>query len=227
MSTPSTCCGHAHSPSDHAGHRHAPCPSVSTPGARTSRWSAPLAVCSALKGTPRVPHGTPGYSGVLRGTPGNSGVVSVMQGCCVSRRMRQPLPTQSPAGAARCDALFPRHVPSCCRWGRPNAQSFLRVLAPSLTVLAVANPTSVPAGIPHTNKHTECRTHACTYTARGLNLTRSPSASTPAHARTQPRWASGCALRAPHVSAQSTSVRARVRNPSAKGASREYSGYPT
>ncbi len=63
-----------------------------------------------------------------------------------------------PSGAARCGAVVLRHVSSCCRWGRPDAQSFLSVLALGLAVLAVANPTAVPAGIPHTNKHTHLRT---------------------------------------------------------------------
>jgi hypothetical protein len=64
---------------------------------------------------------------------------------CESEDGSQP----SPAGRHGATVSL-WHVSSCCRWVRPNAQSFLRVVALSLAVLAVANPTSIPAGTPQT-----------------------------------------------------------------------------
>ena len=118
--------------------------------------------------------------------------------------MGKQLPTQ-PAGR-HVATVLPRHVFSCCRWVRPDAQSIVRVLALSLAVLAVANPTAVPAGI-HETTHPfrPCEMH-------GQIPNNSPSFPAPASTNTHACANSEgltCTLRVPHGSAESTASRPR------------------
>jgi hypothetical protein len=95
------------------------------------------------------------------------------------------------------------------------------VVALGLAMLAVANPTSMSAGIPHTNKHTHVARATRTHESRTAPpLSRRPLPPTRTLERT-PSEGLSCALRVPRVSAEyrfANMVRARVRSLPAKRA---------